>query len=244
MIQYIRDQFNTKNEFIESLYNQNKYDRLDTFLKSPKASDLEKALFLLLNLYPEYGGRSYFIIPHEKVLIPNICDHKEIAINYEIDFAVYGGTVTSPTKIAIECDGIRSHGNRRIKRDRRKEVNLQAEGWLLIRIGSHEIHAELQRMIEENKFISEIAESIELIIERKLNLLEGDKYERYKKELTGYKWGVAECPYCNKRQQVKLNFIKQKCYECGSEYERDRSEDDESSHEWKGIVYFSNNFRW
>ncbi|WP_155673321.1 hypothetical protein [Leptospira borgpetersenii] len=204
MIQYIRDQFDTKNEFLENLYNQNKYKELDDFLKLSKASELEKALYLLLNLYPEYGGRSYFIKPHEKVLIPNICDYKEIAINYEIDFAVYGGTVTSPTKIAIECDGLRSHGNRRIRRDRRKEVNLQAEGWLLIRIGSHEIHAELQKMIEEKKFISEIAKSIELIIERKLNLLDGSNYTRYREELTGYKWGVVECPFCNERQHTKF----------------------------------------
>jgi hypothetical protein len=101
-------------------------------------SDLEKAFFLMLNEFWNEAS-NYFVIPSEKVCVTNVYDTSGPLCEYEIDFAVYSGTRDRPVKVAVECDGIRSHRQRHSNRDRRKDVNLQAAGWIVLRFGSAEI---------------------------------------------------------------------------------------------------------
>ena len=78
---------------------------LDDYIYSNDVSDLEKAFFLILNQFPG-DHRDYLVRPNEMILVPDIYDFRVPGIEYEIDFAIYGGSIKDPVKIAVECDGL------------------------------------------------------------------------------------------------------------------------------------------
>jgi len=213
---------------------------VDDFINSKDASDLEKEFYLLLN---QFSGDhpQYVVVPHEMVLIENKFDYNPPPfIEYEIDFAVYGGTRNNPVKIALECDGLRSHKNRHSLKDRRKDVNLQLSGWIVIRFLSHEIHEEIEKWEKEDNFISELSMSIDHVIKNAINLLSHGSYviNEVRSKLTGYKWNVVECPHCKFVQHDILNHKTVVCRQCKGKYLRDRSADPEGTSEYEGLIIF------
>lgn len=58
--------------------------------------------------------------PAKLVLIEDIYDLRCPGIEYEIGFTLYGGSIDKPVKVVIESDGIRSHGHKHAKKDRKK----------------------------------------------------------------------------------------------------------------------------
>src|SRR5581483_2372692 len=119
---------------------------LKSHMKDMK-SDLEKAFYLMLR-QEYYKNGDYVVIPNERVCVKNVCDlDKGYECEYEIDFAIYSGSKSKPGRIAIECDGLRSHGRRNASKDRLKDINLQANGWIIIRFGSREIHEEVYKQL-------------------------------------------------------------------------------------------------
>jgi len=131
-----------RDEFTDEYLRNIQFKYLDDFIDDSTYSDLEKAFFLILNQFPG-DHKEYFVKPREMVLIPDVYNLSCPGIEYEIDFAIYGGSIENPVKVAVECDGLRSHRQRHNNKDRRKEVNLQANGWIVMRFGSKEIHNEL-----------------------------------------------------------------------------------------------------
>lgn len=213
---------------------------VDEFIDSKEASDLEKEFYLLLNQFIG-DHRPYLVVPHEKVLIRNKFDYNPPPfLEYEIDFAVYGGTIRKPVKIALECDGLRSHKKRHTLKDRRKDVNLQLAGWIVIRFPSHEIHAEIDKWEKEENFISELSMSIDHIIKEAMNLVDHETYalNSVRSKLTGYKWDSIKCPHCKNFQMDILNHKTILCRYCGRKYLRDRSTDPEGTWEFEGLILF------
>jgi very-short-patch-repair endonuclease len=193
---------------------------IDEFLDSPNNSDLEKAFFLMLNQFG-HDHKHYFVVPHEPVLIPNVYDYSPHAyFEYEIDFAIYSGSRSKPIKIAVECDGLRSHRQRHNERDRRKDINLQAAGWIVLRIGSQEIHRELEAFENEEMHISEIATNVENIVDRTMDLITQRNYvlDEIRSMLTGYAWGSVTCPHCGDWQKDRLNKRRFNCRKCGNDF--------------------------
>ncbi|HUJ17136.1 MAG TPA: hypothetical protein VL197_04010 [Nitrospirota bacterium] len=213
---------------------------VDDFMASEDASDLEKEFYLLLNQFPG-DHQPYFVVPHERVLIENKFDYSPPPfLEYEIDFAVYGGTRHNPVKIALECDGLRSHRNRHSLKDRRKDVNLQLSGWLVIRHPGHEIHAEIEKWEKEETFISELAMSLDYVIKNALNLISHETYviNEVRSKLTGYSWGLVECSHCGFTQHDILNHKTILCRKCKKKYLRDRSKDTAGTSEYEGLILF------
>jgi len=173
---------------------------VDAYLGDTHVPDLEKALYLLLNQFPG-DHQDYFVVPRTRVRVPEVyrlespdyCD-------YEIDFAVYSGSQTRPIKIAIECDGIRSHRERHGNRDRRKDVNLQAAGWTVLRFGSREIEDELQQLIASDTHINKFVTIIENVVAGCSDLLTPRTYHRVIEKLTGYRYAIVVCPGCGHKQ--------------------------------------------
>ncbi|MEP7319551.1 MAG: DUF559 domain-containing protein, partial [Panacibacter sp.] len=155
------------NQFNEEFGMEWTFKYIDEFISSETRSDLEKAFFLILYQFPG-DNKNYIVRPGEMVLIPDIYDMSCPGIEYEIDFALYGGSIDNPVKVAIECDGIRSHREKHNNKDRRKNVNLQAAGWIVMRFGSKEIHEELQKFTDDNLHTSDFLYSIENTIKQKL----------------------------------------------------------------------------
>lgn len=219
------------------LKNLNEY--IDEFVDDPNKSPLEKAFFLFLNQFPS-DYKDYIVYASEKVLIPNIYDSKTPGIEYEIDFALYGGSIDNPVKVAIECDGLRSHGHRKVKRDRRKEVNLQADGWIVMRFTSKEIHEELNNFDTIENYTCDFLESIENVIREKLKIINYETYIKtdYRSKLTGYKWGKVTCTNCNFTQYDTLNHKKITCRKCKTKYEREIKPDEKIKYEVDGILFF------
>ncbi|MGY6648323.1 DUF559 domain-containing protein [Wenyingzhuangia sp. IMCC45574] len=211
----------------------------DDFLKNESKSPLEKAFFLFLNQFPA-ENKDYIVYASENVLIPNIYDKKTPAIEYEIDFALYGGSINNPVKVAIECDGIRSHGHKNIKRDRRKEVNLQADGWIVMRFTSKEIHEELSNFDTIEDYKCDFLESIENTIKKKLKIIDYESYTEFsfRSKLTGYKWGYVTCPNCDFTQHDILNHKKITCRKCGDKYTREINTDENIKTEINGLLLF------
>ena len=217
-------------------------NHVDDFFKSEESSELEKWFYLLLNQFPSSNTRPYFVFPHEKVLIKNIYDDSKPFYEYEIDYAVYGGTRNNVVKIAIECDGLRSHGRKKSNNERRKEINLQSAGWFLIRIGSYEIHSEIEKLEKNEYYISEMISSIEKVIEIQTKLINYDSFvdEKFRTEITGYQWGWVKCTECGFRQMDILNHKKNKFRNCKKDFYRDRSNDPKEAWEDDGLLYFKN----
>lgn len=200
-------------------------------------SDLEKAFFLMLNQFPG-DHKDYIVCPNEMILIPDIYDLRVPGIEYEIDFAIYGGSIKDPVKIAIECDGIRSHGQSKKRKDRRKDVNLQAAGWIVMRFSSREIHDELQKYLENENYISDFLLSIENVIDEKLQLVIGNNYVRYRSELTGYKWDLVSCTNCKESRYGIMNKRKHTCPSCGEKFLREINPNENVKYEYNGMLFF------
>jgi len=63
---------------------------------------------------------------------------------YRLDFAY------SPKKIAIELDGLHAHSStEQIANDRRRQREIEADGWRVIRFGGKEIHADVDACVNE-----------------------------------------------------------------------------------------------
>src|SRR3954471_12718969 len=106
IIDKIHSQILSFHEEFQELYPpEMRFRFIQEFIDS-EHTDLEKAFFLILH---QYAGdhTDYIVVPGEKVLISNIDDYKAPGIEYEIDFALYGGSIDNPVKVAIECDGLR-----------------------------------------------------------------------------------------------------------------------------------------
>jgi hypothetical protein len=187
-----------------------RFEFLDKFIQSTEYSDLEKAFYLMLNQFPG-DTKDYIIRPREMVLIPDVYDMGSPGIEYEIDFALYGGSIDNPVKVAIECDGLRSHRQKHNNKDRRKDVNLQASGWIVIRFGSEEIHDELKKFETDENHVSPFLYSIDNVIKEKLRIIDNHNYAMnldLRSKLTGYKWGYVTCKHCGDRQIGQLNHKK------------------------------------
>ncbi len=219
------------------LKNLNYY--IDEFIDDSDKSPLEKAFFLFLNQFPT-DEKDYIVYGSEKVLIPNIYDGKETGIEYEIDFALYGGSIDNPVKVAIECDGLRFHGHKKVKKDRRKEVNLQADGWIVMRFTSKEIHEELEKFDTIENYTCDFLESIENTIKKKLKIINYESYINtdYRSKLTGYKWGKVTCLNCDFTQHDTLNHKNITCRKCKKKYKRKIKSDEKIKHEVDGVLFF------
>ena len=214
-------------------------DHLNEYLTDESVSDLEKAFFLILNQFPS-GDKFYIVMPNEMVLVPDVYDKSVPGIEYEIDFALYGGSIENPVKVAIECDGLRSHGQKHKKRDRRKDVNLQIAGWVVIRFNSKEIQFELEKIGNETNYVSDFLVSIENTIKEKLRLVDHSSYTNldYRRILTGYKWDWVVCTNCGNKQQSPINHKKLTCYKCKKKFLWAYSNDKRVKFEQNGLLFF------
>jgi len=218
-------------EFEESLPFEQLYKFIDDYIDDTTKSALERAFFLILHQFPS-DNKDYIVIPNERVLLQDIYDMSSPGIEYEIDFALYGGSIDNPVKVAIECDGLRSHGQRHAKRDRRKEVNLQATGWIVMRFRSKEIQEELKKFDQEEHYVSDLKE--------KLKIITHHTYVRpeYRSKLTGYKWDRVTCTSCGHTQYDTLNHKKLTCRKCGIKFLRDIKPDERIEYDHDGLLYF------
>lgn len=187
---------------------------VEHFLADPNVSVLEKAMYVLLN---QFAGdqQEYFVVPRQRVRVPEVYELTPPGYkDYELDFAAYAGSESRFVKIAIECDGIRSHRERHADRDRHKDVNLQAAGWTVIRFGSREIHAELQRPIDDDTHINKFVTILENVVAGQSDALTQRRYFQFVERLTGYTYGDVSCSTCGHRQWDPLE-IAGKCRKCG-----------------------------
>ena len=226
----LQDEFGLKQMMINDI---------DEYLCKPLTSDLEKAFFLVLNQFPG-EHTDYIIVPNEMVLIRDIYTMGVPSVEYEIDFAIYGGSVTDPVKVAIEIDGQRSHGEKHVRKDRRKDTNLQAAGWLVMRFSSKEVHTEIQKFDENPDHVSDFLISIDQVIRQKLNLVTGNNYARaeVRSLLTGYTWGNITCPNCQQPNYTILNKKKQSCRHCNEKFTHIPKADSPVKGEFNGLYYF------
>lgn len=226
-------------EFEDDWQSENRFKFLDDFISDNGHSDLEKAFFLILNQFPS-DHKEYFVRPREMVLVPDIYDISGPGIEYEIDFALYGGSIDNPVKIAIECDGLRSHRQRHSNKDRRKDVNLQAAGWIVMRFGSNEIHDELLKFEKDKTHISDFLYYVENVIKEKTKLINWHSYTNsdFRSKLTGYKWGTVTCKHCGYEQVGELNHKKHTCRQCGKKFQRDISPNEKIKYDYNGLLYF------
>jgi hypothetical protein len=227
------------NDYYFQQGNFEPFRRVDRYIGDARYSDLEKAFFLLLHQFPS-DHRPYIIVPSEMVLVADVYDMSGPGIEYEIDFALYGGAIDNPVKVAIECDGMRSHRQKHQKKDRRKDVNLQAAGWIVIRFSTKDIHLELERFLQEEHYVSEFLFGISNTIQQKLRLIDDNSYrsDQYRSKLTGYKWGRIECPNCNKSINVRLNHIRVTCDRCQTRFFREVGPSENIKYEHNGIIFF------
>jgi hypothetical protein len=181
-------------------------------------SDLEKIFYLLLR-QEYYKNGDYVVIPNEKVCVKNICDFdKGSECEYEVDFAIYSGSKTRPRRVAIECDGLRSHGRKNSNKDRLKGINLQASGWIVIRFDSREIHQEVDRYLNSKKTFEKpvFLELIERVIfDLQDSVVEGINQTEVRDLLTGYRSFTLECPSCGWWRYYRHTEKKFVCDKCG-----------------------------
>ena|SRR5688572_6319986 len=241
LIQVLRSRIESDYDEFNGYDKEQIFENIDDFLKNENRSELEKAFYLLLNQFPG-DHKSYMIRPNELVFIPDVYDMSGPGFQYEIDFALYGGSIKNPVKVAIECDGFRSHGQKHSKRDRRKEVNLQAAGWIVMRFRSNEIHAELAKFENDDTVISDFLQSIENTIEQKLGIINRQSYvqSEVRSILTGYKWDFVACTHCGQKQMDRLNFKKLFCRFCKRDYIREIGPLENIWYEKNGFIYFKN----
>ncbi len=228
-------------EFAHEIGNEWIFKYIDEFINSADNSELEKAFYLLLHQFPG-DHKNYIVHPREMILVPDVYDMSKPGFEYEIDFAIYGGSIDNPLKVAIECDGIRSHRQKHSNKDRRKDVNLQAAGWLVMRFGSNEIHEELQKFETDNTYISSFLYSIENTISQKLRLIDHHSFTNteFRSKLTGYKWDWVTCTNCNQSQMDKLNHKTIFCRHCKTKFKRIIQPEENIEYDHDGILFFKN----
>jgi len=238
-IKDLREKIEADYDEFDDYGRQQMFERIDAFITNESRSELERAFYLLLNQFPG-DHKNYIVRAGEKVFIPDVYDMGSPGFQYEIDFALYGGSVNNPVKVAIECDGFRSHGHKHSNRDRRKEVNLQAAGWIVMRFRSPEIHTELERFDTDDVYISQFLQSIENTIEQKLKIITDANYVQaeIRSTLTGYKWDFVTCTHCGQKQMDQLNFRILHCRFCHRDYEREISPLEKIWYEKDGFIYF------
>lgn len=224
---------------LDDITSEFNFKFIDDFLKDNEHSDLEKAFFLILHQFPG-DSKDYIVCPREMVLVSDVYDMSGPALEYEIDFAIYGGSIDNPVKVAIECDGLRSHGRKHINKDRRKNVNLQAAGWIVMRFDSKEIHEEIEKFKTDENYVCDFLTSIENTITQKLKLITRDTYWHLENKsiLTGYKWGIVVCESCNHNIRTVLNHVKVKCPNCGNKFKRDITKDEKIAYNYNGLIIF------
>jgi hypothetical protein len=191
------------------------FRHVDGIIGDGTVSPLEKAMYLLLNQYVG-DQQDYFVMPRERVRVPEVYELVPPGYkDYEIDFAVYSGSAQRLVKIAVACDGVRSHRERHADRDRHKDVNLQAAGWTVLRFGSREIHEELKKVAEDDTHTNRFVNIIENVVAGQTDALTRKTYHRFRDRLTGYTFGDYRCPKCDHRQwdQLELPTICRKCGE-------------------------------
>ncbi len=240
LIEKLRERIeNDYYEFGESMPFEDLYKFIDDYINDSTKSILERAFFLILHQFPS-DKKDYIVRPNERVLIPDIYDMSSPGVEYEIDFALYGGSIDNPVKVAIECDGLRSHRQKHGKRDRRKEVNLQAAGWLVMRFRSKEIQDELEKFDKEEHYISDFLFSIENTIKQKLKVITHNTFltPEYRNKLTGYKWDRITCTICGHKQMDTLNHKKLTCRKCGKKFYREIKPDEKIKYDFDGLLYF------
>ena len=191
---------------------------IDEYLEA-EHSDLEKAFFLMLHQFWNEVS-NYFVVPSEKVCVNDVYDTPGVLREYEIDFAIYSGTRDRPVKIAVECDGIRSHRQRYRNRDRRKDVNLQAAGWIVLRFGSVEIHDYIQKLAENQYHVTPIYTIIDNVIASVSQAITPHSYvkDEVRSQLTGYQWAPVKCPQCGVVQRDVLGK-KTVCRHCQTAFQ-------------------------
>lgn len=225
---------------IFEIITEHMFNYIDDFIKNPEKSNLEKIFFLFLNQYPS-DHKNYIVVPSENVLVRDYYDMKVPAIEYEIDFAIYGGREDNPVKIAIECDGLRSHRQKYNHKDRRKNINLQAAGWIVIRFGSKEIIEEVQSLLDDNLESKYFLISIENLIKNTTKVIGGTNYflnNEIKGNLTGYKYADINCKLCGQKTKAILNHRRVRCNRCGEKFEREIGDDEKIKYEHNGIFIF------
>ncbi|WP_069657763.1 DUF559 domain-containing protein [Arcticibacter eurypsychrophilus] len=238
-IQSLRDQIEYDLKHDDSGIQDHLLTHLDDFLLMPSKSDIEKAFFLILNQFPG-DHNDYIIRPSEMVLVPDIYDMSVPGIEYEIDFALYGGSVKDPVKVAIEVDGIRSHGHKHTRKDRRKDANLQAANWLVMRFTSKEVHEEIVKFHNNEIFTSDFLTSIDNVIQERLQLVTGNNYIKYdvRSVLTGYKWGDVRCIHCGLNQYGNLSRKNHTCQHCKNRFVRQLEQHERVKYEHNGLYFF------
>ena len=192
---------------------------IDEVIADHGKSELEKAVYIMLLQSPNHAF-DFVVVPGERVFVPDLYSMSAPRVEYELDFALYGGSMRAPLKVAVECDGIRSHGQRHKKRDRRKDVNLQANGWIVVRYSSKEIHEELAKFENPEHRYCELLLGLENLIHERLDIINQGRFSRFHKELAGWKWGDVHCTSCGHRQLGILNKRKHTCKGCGVKYDR------------------------
>jgi hypothetical protein len=210
---------------------------LDEFIDDPGHSDLEKAVFLMLHQSPS-SAFDYVVVPNERIFIPDIYSMTAPRIEYEIDFAIYGGSANEPLKVAVECDGLRSHGQRHAKRDRRKDINLQANGWMVVRYTSREIHEELAKFNDPDHIYCDLLGGLENVLSERLNVISRNRFSRFHAQLAGWTWGVVVCTNCGNSFHGRLNRRKHQCKKCGVSFLRVVGDSEDVWFEGNGYVFF------
>ena len=97
-IEAVRKRIEERHLELREIMDDHFFEGIDRFLVSTGSSDLEKAFFLMLNQFgPE--NRHYFVVPHERILVQNVYDNSlQAFFEYEIDFAVYSGSKSTPNQ--------------------------------------------------------------------------------------------------------------------------------------------------
>ena len=222
IIDKLRQRIETSFYESESDISSGYFHDIDGYIKDDRHSPLEKAIYLMLNQFPS-DHKNYIVRPNEKVIMENLYDFSEPFFEYEIDFAIYAGTIKDHIKIAIECDGIRSHANKFSNKERRKNVNLEAKGWIIMRYGSKEIHDELDKFDKDDLYIPELTSNIDNLIERRLSAITHFSFiGEHSHILTGYKYDNVECPKCGFTQLIKINKINVQCRKCDTTFKQER----------------------
>lgn len=179
-------------------------------------SDLEKIFFLIFKKESLYS-EGFLIFPRQKVCVRNVSNFGagQFFIEYEVDFAILAGSSERPLKIAIECDGLRSHREKYNAKDRYKSVNLQAAGWIVQRIGSREIHEEASKSLSAKGHISDLVFNIEFLIDNLSNSVVRTPNDlEIRRKIFGYTEPVVICAKCRKKNEVGF-WDSVECVGCG-----------------------------
>lgn len=188
---------------------------IEGFLQSTDVSDSAKGCYLLLNQFP-LEQQGYVVVPNERVRVRDTYRREGPSADYELDFAVYAGTRTRPVKIAVEVTPIDYRHSVRLDTERRKDIDLQASGWIVLRLSESEILDELAKVAN-----NEPSWKLFLVIEN-IILNVGDQltpqtvyWPDIRAGLTGYRRSRQTCSACETQQEV-IDDLPAVCKTCGA----------------------------